>query len=332
MVDIHRLPPLLLDVFQGIGNDRKSSEAQEVHLQKPQFLHMVLVKLCHQSAIGNGNWHIVCQWMTGNHHSRRMGGSISWQPFQFSSNVNEPLHLWPGFIHGPQVSHTLKSLVNGNMELVRYKLDNLGHFSEGHAQHPSHITKSTLGSHSAKGSYLGHMVIAIALLDIIYDFFPANIAEVHIYIRHGDTFRIQEALKKQIMLQRVQICNTKNISHYAACCRTTPWAHGNTLLTGMIDEIPDNEEVAVIAHAVDDIQLIFQTLAHFLRNFWIMADQPFLTEMPQIRLIISKGGGNGIKGQLQFAKFKIHLAAGRNFFRIDQGPGIILEQLLHFRR
>ena len=100
----------------------------------------------------------------------------------------------------------------------------------------------------------------------------------------------------------------------------------------MIDEIPDNEEVAVIAHAVDDIQLIFQTLAHFLRNFWIMADQPFLTEMPQIRLIISKGGGNGIKGQLQFAKFKIHLAAGRNFFRIDQGPGIILEQLLHFRR
>ena len=176
------------------------------------------------------------------------------------------------------------------------------------------------------------MVITIALLDVIDDFFPAYIAEVDINIRHGDTFRIQKTLKEQIILQGVKIGNAKQIGHDTAGSRTTPWPYGNPLLPGMIDKIPDNQEITVIAHTMNNGQLIIQTFLYLRRNFRITVRQCLFTQSAQISLIIFIGLRYRIVRQLNMTKLKINLTAFGYLYGIADSLRRIRKKCRHFRR
>ena len=51
LVDIDRHSAALLDMLQSIGNDRERAKTEEIHLQKPQLFHMILVVLRHKRAV-----------------------------------------------------------------------------------------------------------------------------------------------------------------------------------------------------------------------------------------------------------------------------------------
>ena len=98
----------------------------------------------------------------------------------------------------------------------------------------------------------------------------------------------------------------------------------------MVDEIPNNQKITVIAHTVDNGKLVIQALPHFLRDFRIAGRQCLFAESPQISFIILVGFRNGIIRQLNMAKLKIYLTALGNFYGIAKGFRVRRKQPRHF--
>ena len=60
------------------------------------------------------------------------------------------------------------------------------------------------------------MVVTVFRRYIVYDLLPADIAEIHVEIRHTDSFRIQKALKEKIVSQRIDRRYAESVSANAA--------------------------------------------------------------------------------------------------------------------
>ena len=100
------------------------------------------------------------------------------------------------------------------------------------------------------------------------------------------------------------------------------------MAAAIIDKVPDNEEVAGVAHRIDDVQLKIQTLADLLIHNLIALRQSLLAQVTQI--------AHGIKAlrhrklrQQQMAELHLHVAAVSNFIGIAQSLRTIAEQRLH---
>ena len=64
-----------------------------------------------------------------------------------------------------------------------------------------HILDGAFGGHGAEGDYAGNVAGPILLLHIVVSL--GQIFKVHIYIRHGNTVRIEETLEQELVLDGV---------------------------------------------------------------------------------------------------------------------------------
>ncbi len=93
------------------------------------------------------------------------------------------------------------------------------------------------------------------------------IVEVGINIREVDTVGIQETLEQQVILQGVNLGDAQAISHHRTSRRTTSGPHHHPqLLTGSLDEVGHNQEVARETHRLHHVQLKVDVLVDILRQ------------------------------------------------------------------
>ena len=86
----------------------------------------------------------------------------------------------------------------------------------GNIEHPGHILEHGLGSHAVEGDDLSHLLLPVALGDIIDNLTAALDTEVGINIRHRLALRIQEALKQQTVLYGIDGGDPQGIGHQGA--------------------------------------------------------------------------------------------------------------------
>ena len=100
----------------------------------------------------------------------------------------------------------------------------------------------------------------------------------------------------------------------------------------MVYKIPDDKEIAVKTHAMNDVQLIFQPFTNFLRHRVIAARYLFLAKLPEI-LLIRQPFRQGELRQIMLTKNKIYLTAVGNELCIGKRIFIHIrrEKLLHLR-
>ena len=103
-------------------------------------------------------------------------------------------------------------------------------------------------------------------VDIVNDFLPPLVAEIHIEIGHTDALRVQETLKDQIVTDGVDIRNADAVCGNTARAGTTARAYRDALALGVVDVIPDDEVVIGIAHRFDDANFIAQAVLVGLRD------------------------------------------------------------------
>src|SRR5690606_39847216 len=60
--------------------------------------------------------------------------------------------------------------------------------------------------------------------------------------RSSDLFRVQESLEQEVVLQRVDISDAKNVCNQRAGAGAAPWADGNALLLRPADEVGDDQD------------------------------------------------------------------------------------------
>ena len=146
------------------------------------------------------------------------------------------------------------------MEIIWYHFGNGICLGIRHIKYPGHITYYSLCLQCSKGYNLCHMVFSIFSSYIINNFLSSFNTKVHVNIRHGNSFRIKESLKNQIISHWLYICNLKAIRHNASCCRASSRAYGNSAGFGKMNKIPYNKEIFNVTHTFYCIKFIIKSV------------------------------------------------------------------------
>ena len=87
-------------------------------------------------------------------------------------------------------------------------------------------------------------------------------AEVDVDIGHGDALGIEEALEEQDVLEGIDVGDLHGIGDEGAGGGAAAGADGDAVVAGVLDEVPDDEEVAGVLHLLDDAD--FEVQAGFV--------------------------------------------------------------------
>ncbi len=125
------------------------------------------------------------------------------------------------------------------------------------------ILQRRLRRHGSKSDDLRDALLAVRLAHVLDHFAAPPHAEIDVDIGHGNALGIQEALKQQVVLQRIDVGDPQRVAHQAARRRTAPRPHRHTLRARVMDEIPHDQEVACEAHLLDHLDFSRQALLVF---------------------------------------------------------------------
>ena len=106
-------------------------------------------------------------------------------------------------VHLLELRAEVQRLVQPDAQLVRDRLGDPVHVPVGHAQHPAHVPDGGAGEHRAEGDDLGDVVLAVLAADVVDDLVPALVLEVHVDVGHRHPVRVEEALEREPVVERV---------------------------------------------------------------------------------------------------------------------------------
>ena len=214
-----------------------------------------------------------------------------------------------------------------------------------HVHHAAHVAHCRARSHGPKGGDLAHSILAVFGFHIVDHAVAVGLAKIDIEVGHRNAVWIQETLKQQLVLQRIQISDLQGIRHQRARARAPPWPHRATVALGPLNEVTHNEKVARKAHFDNRANLKLQTLQidrHLkstLRRIWVehrhALFQALMRSMAKVFLgcqLLAIDKRRGEMGQFGFTQFQDHTATLGNLQRISQSTGQICKKLGHFKR
>ncbi len=180
--------------------------------------------------------------------------------FQSLCQVEHFLHprvLLCGFL---QLWFFLDRLLQLDVQHGRNHLRDPVHIGEAHIQHAPHILDGGLGSQGIEGDDLGHLLATVLLGHILDHLTSPPRAKIHIHVGKADALRVQEAFKKKVVLQRINVCNSEAEGNQAASGRPSPRPHRNATRARIANEVPHNQEVPGELHALNQLDLSLQPL------------------------------------------------------------------------
>ncbi|KAF5069603.1 hypothetical protein DSECCO2_231300 [anaerobic digester metagenome] len=121
---------------------------------------------------------------------------------------------------------------------------------------------------------------------IIDHLLAAFIVKIGIDIRHALAVRIQETLKQQLILDRVNTGYTDTISYHGSRRRTTPRPDKNPEVPASLDKIRHNQKIPGKAHLTDHTQLKFNAVGNFRGQVGILLTGARISHMVQILKLI----------------------------------------------
>ena len=123
------------------------------------------------------------------------------------------------------------------------------------AQHARGVAGGGAREHLAEGDDLGDRLAPVLRDHVLHDALAPAHREVDVDIRHRHALGIEEALEEQVVAQRIDVGDPQRVGDDRARGAAAPWADGDAVVLGPLDEVPDDQEVGVVAHAVDDREL-----------------------------------------------------------------------------
>ena len=132
-----------------IVHDGQGTQTQEVHLQKTQLFHLVLIKLSGDHPLLADARFNVCsfvqlqrhqfnQGFRRNHHARRMGAAVTGQAFHAFGDVDHAFYFRVAVVHGPQV-FCLQRPVQGNPQFPGHCLGHPVRLRQTDPQGPAYV-------------------------------------------------------------------------------------------------------------------------------------------------------------------------------------------------
>ena len=121
------------------------------------------------------------------------------------------------------------------------------------------IADGGFGAHGAEGDDGGDLVLAVFLRGVGDHLAAAIIGIIEIDIGHGDAPGVEEALEEQAVLYRVDIGDAEAVGDQAGGARPAD-IPPDIGLAGEFAKVPNDQEIGVEAHTVDDVELALDAL------------------------------------------------------------------------
>ena len=271
-----------------------------------------------------------------------MGRGVAREALDRRRRVEQLSNLRIVVVRKPELRDLLERL--RDRETARSGRDELGDaidVGERDAERAARIADRRARRHRPERDDLRDPVLAVLVDDVLDDFIAPLDAKVGIDIRHRDAFGVQEALEDQPELDRVEIGDAQAVRDHRADRRAAAGADRDVAVTGVLDEVPHDQEIRREPHRVDDAEFVFHPLAQGgvgRRAFDPVArEQPLLADAAEIvlggRLLGRFGLGHRIVGQVEHFVRDLDVDALDDLERVVARLRDVGEQLAHlFRR
>ena len=111
-------------------------------------------------------------------------------------------------------------------------------------EHARRVARGRAREHAAEGDDLGDAVAAVLVGDVAHDAVAPLDREVDVDVRHRHALGVQEALEQQVVGERVDLGDVERVGDDRAGGRAAPRADRDAGVLGVLDEVPDDQEVA----------------------------------------------------------------------------------------
>ena len=175
-------------------------------------------------------------------------------------------NLFIALVQLPQLVVHLQCLVDRDIQLIRNHLRNRIDLCIRHIQHTADIADDTARRQCTECDDLYNAVLAVFSRYIVDDLRAAFEAEIHVDIRHGNSFRVQETLEQELVPHRIQLCDAKGVGNNTSGRRSSSRSDHDVVVARKFDEIPHDQEVIDVTHRFDRIKLVFQPRFQFIRR------------------------------------------------------------------
>ena len=253
-----------IDGLHGPVDDGQGLEAQEIELDEPGRLDVVLVQLGDEvrATFLAVERRKVGQFRRRDDDAAGVLARVAGQALERLREVDDRGDVLVLAVHAGELVFLLgQRLVQGHADFERDLLRDTVDETVRVAQHATGIADDGLRRHRAVGDDLRNPVATVAARDVVDDAVPALHAEIDIEIRHRHSLRIQEAFEQQVVLQRVEIGDAEHVGDQRACTGAASRAHRDVLLLGPANEVGDDQEVAGKSHVADDVEFFLEALA-----------------------------------------------------------------------
>ena len=159
---------------------------------------------------------------------------------------------------------------------------------------------------------------------------PAFIVEVDIQIGHGDSLRIEESLKQQIVFERIDGGDVKRIGDDGARAAAASGADENAVRLGEMHIVPDDQEVIDIAHALNDAELVIQPLLCILAVGRVALPKTFFAKPAKVCRRVAFALGQRVFGQMDGFEIEFHMAALGDLYGVFDGVVQLGKDPAHF--
>ena len=125
------------------------------------------------------------------------------------------------------------------------------------------------------------MILPVFARNIGNYFFAAVVLKIQVDIRHFFAFQIEETLKNQLMLYRVQFGDPQAVENNTGCGAAAHSEH-NIFLPDERNNVPDHQEVIGKLGALNYAQFISQTFFDFVSGIRVKTVERFITKVGEI--------------------------------------------------
>ena len=193
----------------------------------------------------------------GDDHARGVGRGVAVKAFEPLADIEQLRHdrlAVARFLEARLAGDRLAER-DGVRRVHRHELAEPVDLAVGHLQHAAHVAQHRARLELAEGDDVGHAMRAIALAHIGDHLVAPILAKIDVEVRHRDALGVEEALEQQAKTDRVEVGDSERVGDEGARARTAPGADGDALRLGPFDEVRDDQEIALVVHADDDIEL-----------------------------------------------------------------------------
>ena len=268
--------------IDGLAQDGQVREAQEVELEQAQRLDGMHLVLAHQPVRVRRllERHELRQRLSADDDAGRMGRRVAGDPFKVPREVRDSLDRRITLDKPAQLGRSLDRLLKPDPKLIRNGLGDAVHLAIGMAQDAPDVADGGPREHRAEGDDLGHVILAVLAPDVGDDLLAPTVLEIHVDVRHRHPVRVEEALERELIEDRIDRRDTQRVGHDGAR-RGATTGRLDALLAGEPDEVRHDQEVARVTHRQDDPELVVEASLEFRRDRPVAALQATLAFRPE---------------------------------------------------